>query len=389
MNAISQTPLALAASVAAANADSVDKEGVFPHVAFETLKYHKLLTTWIPRQYGGESASMSDIAGMCFTLGQNCSSTGLIFAMHQIEVAMLLNPTTPWHEELLYRVVEQQMLLASVTSEEGIGGSVRTSACAVEIDPENNGIFALSKKAPAISYGQYADGLLVTARTNSDAAASDQVLITILKDQYVLKQVSTWDTMGMRGTCSHGFELEAKAGVEQISPLPFGEIAETIMLPVSHLLWSSTWLGIATDALQRARTFLRINARKHAGSGTPPSALRLADAQSTLQVLHSRIKALLCSYEQIMQHRVKGEQMPLKFITEMNSLKVTASEMALHVVDQALMICGMVGYKHGTPYTLSRHLRDIHSSRLMVSNDRILSNTAGFLLAQRSPLVVF
>jgi acyl-CoA dehydrogenase len=73
----------------------------------------------------------------------------------------------------------------------------------------------------------------------------------------------------------------------------------------------------------------------------------------------------------------------------MNGLKTSVSEMAKDVVDEALMICGIAGFKNGTPWSLGRHLADIHSARLMVSNDRIVGNSASFLVAQRSPVVVF
>ncbi len=43
----------------------------------------------------------------------------------------------------------------------------------------------------------------------------------------------------------------------------------------------------------------------------------------------------------------------------------------------------MASYKNGTPYTLGRHIRDLHSAPLMISNDRIEANTANLLLALR------
>lgn len=69
---------------------------------------------------------------------------------------------------------------------------------------------------------------------------------------------------------------------------------------------------------------------------------------------------------------------------EMNGLKTAMSTMALEVVQQALLVCGMAGYKHGTPFSLGRHLRDLWSAPLMINNDRIQTNTANLLLADRS-----
>ncbi|MCA3889380.1 MAG: acyl-CoA dehydrogenase, partial [Burkholderia sp.] len=47
------------------------------------------------------------------------------------------------------------------------------------------------------------------------------------------------------------------------------------------------------------------------------------------------------------------------------------------------MICGMAGYKQGSPFSVGRHIRDLHAAPLMISNDRIAANTASLLLALR------
>jgi acyl-CoA dehydrogenase len=69
---------------------------------------------------------------------------------------------------------------------------------------------------------------------------------------------------------------------------------------------------------------------------------------------------------------------------DLNMLKLAISQSAVHVVQETLMICGMAGYKNDTPFSVGRHLRDLHSAPLMISNDRIELNTANLLLAQRA-----
>ena len=81
------------------------------------------------------------------------------------------------------------------------------------------------------------------------------------------------------------------------------------------------------------------------------------------------------------------DALPLGFLTEVNALKVAMSELAVEVVQHAMMICGLSGYKCGTPYSIGRHLRDVQSAPLMVNNDRIVANTAILLVAQRASLV--
>ena len=94
------------------------------------------------------------------------------------------------------RIVSDQTLIASVTSEVGTAGDTRSSVCAIEREGDT---FKLEKAATTVSYGQHADALLVTARRAPDAAASDQVLVYLEKDDYSLTPTSNWETLGMRG----------------------------------------------------------------------------------------------------------------------------------------------------------------------------------------------
>ncbi len=72
---------------------------------------------------------------------------------------------------------------------------------------------------------------------------------------------------------------------------------------------------------------------------------------------------------------------------DMNMLKLAISTSALEVAQEALMICGMAGYKNDSPFSIGRHIRDLMSAPLMISNDRIELNTANLLLAQRAAVM--
>lgn len=373
------------ADVAAKHADSVDREARFPAESFAALKAEKLLGIMVPKELGGEGASIATVSEVCHALGQFCASTAMVYAMHQIQVACFVRhgQGSAWHRSFLERLAKEQLLLASATSEAGIGGDVRSSACAVELTGD---AFKLKKNATVISYGANADAILVTARKNADAPASDQVIVLVLKQDYRLEQTGGWDTLGMRGTCSNGYWLHAAGKAAQILPLPYAEISAQTMLPTSHLTWSSLWLGIATDAVGRARAFIRGEARKKPGS-TPPGAVRLAECVSMLQQMKANVVAGCKAYEESMGDAEKLSS--LSFAIAMNSLKTGTSAMAVQVVNHALMVCGIHGYKNDTKFSLGRHLRDAHSAALMVSNDRIYGNTANLLLVHKEDTGLF
>lgn len=373
-----------AASVARANAEAVDREARFPVEAMATMREHGMLAALIPRASNGLGQSLRSVAGACHVLGGCCASTAMVFAMHQIQVACLVDHAMDpgWLRNLLERVRPDGLLLASVTSEVGIGGNMRNSLCAVEIADGSR--FVLVKQASAISYGAHADVVLATARANPSADRADQVLVVVPVADGVLERNGNWNTMGMRGTCSEAFTLRAEGGAEQIVPVPFAQIAAQSMVPVSHLLWCSLWCGVAADAVRRARMFLRNKMIRGVGepASVPEGAGRLVRAVEQLQCLEARVKLALQDHDAMGQARSFGE------IAAVSTLKTAVSEGCLAVVEEALMVCGFAGYSNEGPFSLSRHLRDLHSARLMIHNDRIRDSTARLLILQAPALGV-
>jgi acyl-CoA dehydrogenase len=367
------------AAVAAQNCDSVDREGRFPHETLQALKEARLLSVMIPREYGGDGASLDEVAEICVRLGQQCASSAMMFAMHQIKVSSLIShcQTSDWHQGFMRRIADEQLLLASATTEGGIGGDLRNSICAVETDGD---MCRLEKDATVISYGSYADAILATARRAPDARSSDQVLVVLLKEQFSLERTSTWDTLGMRGTCSEGFKLAATVHVAQILPKPFAEIAAQSMLATSHLLWSSLWYGIANSAVQRAQNFVRAEAKRKP-SVIPPGALRVAEASDMLQLMKSNTAEGLRRFSHAKND--SDELTSIGFAVAMNNVKTSASRLAVDIINHAMLVCGIMGYKNNTPFSLGRHLRDAMSAQLMISNDRIFGNTSNLLLVHR------
>jgi acyl-CoA dehydrogenase len=382
MNELVETISAIGREAAATHADEVDRGGTFPHQTFAALKARGLLGAYVPREIGGLGCSFTDLAAMCTALAQHCGSSGMVFAMHQIQVACLVRHglPAPYFERYLRELCARQLLIASVTSEVGVGGDTRSSICAVQIA---DGRFALDKDATTISYGAEADDLLVTCRRAADAAPSDQVLVLLRKGDFQLSQTTAWDTLGMRGTCSPGFKLTSTGPVEQIVPGSFADSSALTMVPFSHLLWSSVWLGIATDAAARAGAFVRAEARRKPGS-VPPTASRLAELSTLLQTMRAVVQDGVAACERAFGSPEGREVIQtMGFALRMNNTKIAASELAVDIVQKALRICGIMGYKNDTKFSLGRHLRDAHSAALMIGNDRIYAKNASLLLVHK------
>ncbi len=370
--------------VAARHADDVDRNARFPKEALDALRSEKLLGAFVPTELGGLGCGIGELAKMCTALAQHCAATGMVVAMHHIQVACLVRHglTVQYFRDYLAELCARQLLIASITSEVGVGGDTRTSICAVERD-EGAGRFRLNKDATTISYGEQADDLLATCRRNADAAGSDQVLVLLRKADTTLDRTTNWDTLGMRGTCSPGFKVAASGAVEQIVPGSFADSSAETMVPFSHILWSAVWLGIATDAMARASAFVRAEARKKPGT-IPPTATRLAELSTRLQVMRTNVHAVAADCDELLRSAAGTQALlSIGFALRMNNLKISSSELVAEIVHKALGICGIMAYKNDTPFSMGRHLRDSLSAALMIGNDRILAKSASMLLVYK------
>jgi acyl-CoA dehydrogenase len=372
---------AAVASVAARDAVEVDRDARFPKAAIDAARQQKLLGAQIPIAFGGSGASIFDITEMCYTLGRACSSTAMIFAMHQTKVACLVRHGTGsnWHEALMRRVATEQMLLASSTTEGQNGGNIRFSSAAVE---HAGSEISLVRNATVISYGAQADGIVSIARRANDAAGSDQVLLAMTRDDYTLEKSLEWETLGMRGTCSAGFELKFNGSSEQIFPESYDKIHAQTMTPVAHLSWSSAWAGIAAASVERAQAFIR-KAARGAGGQMPPGAAHFTAAKRSLAKLRAMIAANLDTYT-AHEHDERALS-SLDFQSQINLLKVEASELAVETVMHSMRACGLSGYRNDGDFSVGRHLRDVLSAPIMINNDRILANIATASLMSSVP----
>jgi acyl-CoA dehydrogenase len=367
----------IAETIAAVHADDVDRDARFPIEAVTALREQRAFSALVPTEHGGEGVSLRAVAEACFTLGRRCGATAMVFAMHQIQVATIVRHCegSAHFETYLRALVAEQRLIASVTSEVGTGGDMSRSVAA--LTPAGEGRLSFEKQAPTVSYGGYADDLLTTLRAHPDAAPGEQVAVLHRADATVLTPSGTWDPLGMRGTCSPGFTVKAEVGAEQALPAPFSAIAPETMVPVSHILWSHVWLGIATDAFDRARAFVRAAARRAPGEPVP-AAVKLSHVMTQLSMLRGEVYRALDEYVAAADDRERLSTMA--FALHVNNLKLAASEQVPRVCQGAMGVCGIVGFKNDTPFSIGRHLRDAMSASLMVANDRLHQTNAGLLL---------
>lgn len=372
--------VAAVAAEAADHAKEVDRDARFPDEGIAELRRFGLLGALVPADMGGMGLGLVDLVRGIRTVAAGCGSTAMIWAMHCIQVACLVDHGgTPYLRDSLREVAEGQLMLASVTSEVGIGGDIRTSTAAVT---ESATGCHVKKSAPTVSYGDHADGFLLTARRGPSAGPSEQVLVMLNRSQVCLDRTGGWDTLGLRGTVSCPFEITAKFQPDQVFPTPFGDIAARTMLPVSHLLWAACWSGMANAACQRARHYLRRRGRTASPVGQALAEVHLSDGDAELSVIDLALADCLQAYlTSTNGGSTDNQTAPRSLGVRLNQLKVISSERSLAAAEHALTVCGMAGYSESSPFSVARMLRDLHSARIMISNDRLREATGHLLTA--------
>jgi acyl-CoA dehydrogenase len=370
--------------VAEEHAAKVDAEARFPTEAVDAMRHAKLLSAQLPQELGGGGCSMNTLARICSEVAAGCGSSGLILAMHYSQLACLARhgQSSAFFRCYLRDQAEKQQLIASITSEVGTYGDTRTSICALE--PTDDGRLRLDKEGTTGSYCNYADAIAVTCRKDPQAPGSDQVLVLLKKRDYQLTATSNWDTLGMRGTCSPGFRLQANAAAEQVLPVPFADCSAQSMVPYSHVLWAAVWYGIAQAAAAKAGRFVRAAARKRIGV-VPPSAAHLAALSTQLQAMRSNVLSVADDFDAADGSSAgRASLSSMEWNLRLNNLKISTSNAAPLAVHQALQITGVSGFRNDSPFSVGRHYRDVLSASLMISNDRILEQSASMLLVLKN-----
>jgi acyl-CoA dehydrogenase len=360
-----------------------DRTSTFPEASIGALRRLALLSAGIPAAYGGGGYPPDALVPVAAKLASFCGSTAMIWAMHQIQVACLARcaPDEPAIAAYLRAAACEQHLIASVTSEAGIGGNLRRSKAALV--PAAGSLLALEKHATTVSYAERADSFLITARRDEQAAPADQVLVLARADQVRLERTGDWNMLGMRGTCSPGFVVRAAVPASHVLPEPFGTIAGRCMVPLSHLLWAAVWTGIATDAVRRATSFSRVKMRSAARSGTAAPDPRLGQMYTGLAGIRDSLHQFAGAYTR-WEEAADGDDTGMTI--RANALKMSVSTAAVRVAELALEVCGMAGYSEEGPYSVARHLRDLYSARLMISNSTLNGVTSELLLLREVEL---
>ena len=355
------------AAVAAEHVDRTDRDAVFPVEALDEMRRTGLLGLLAPAEYGGLGGSLRDMIEACIALGRVDMSVAMIFGMHCQQVAAVVrHGDERLRAELLPRIADGKIYLASVTTEAGKGGHLLTAESALDAAGDE---LEVDRFAPIVTGGAHADGFLVTMLAPGAASPNQVSLVYAHRDQLTIEQTGDWQPLGMRASHSVALRLRGRVPGHQTVGAhgDFRAVVTSVFGPMAHLSWSACWLGTAAGALSRVVRMLRSpENRKRVDLDSELLLTRLSQARRRLDTVH----ALLVQTERTVSQ--SPDLSPPRIQLQLNALKITAAEECYAVVDGLIEAVGMRhGYLQGSPTRLERALRDLRSASLNYSNDRL------------------
>ncbi|MCP8969490.1 acyl-CoA dehydrogenase family protein [Ectobacillus ponti] len=318
----------------------LDALGSFPFQNIADLKgmgYHKLT---LPKEYGGEAASLYDLLLFQEKIAEGDGATALSIGWH-MGIMQELTENRQWEEELFAWMcgeVQHGALLNRAASERATGSPARggrpeTAAVRIENGWQISGRKTFTSMAPALDY------ILISAWVEEEGQIGE---FLIPRKAAGVSIEETWDSVAMRGTASHDLVLEQV----QIPPAYLVEWRNSPRPKNSGWLLhiAACYLGIAQAARQYA---LRFAASYHNNSTQEPISslpnVRRLIAEMELELLTARHMM----YGVAAQYDASEQRGQLK--RELAAVKHVATNAAIAVVDKAMRIVGARSLSAGNP----------------------------------------
>jgi alkylation response protein AidB-like acyl-CoA dehydrogenase len=360
----------------AERAGTHDVDGSFPEADFGDLRAAGLLGLMAPARLGGIGASFADYAEVAMALGAGNGSTALIFNMHASvtgalaltdeDLARALGVPESFFEsrDMVLRGAVAGRLYAVAMSERGSGS--RLSKVTTSYEQVDGGWHITGEKTFCSGAG-HADAYLVVARRGDDISqflvpAGDGVVV-----------VPTWDSLGMRATCSHDIILDVVVPADAL----LGQV-EGMALLLAQVMpqwlvasYSAVYVGVATAALDAARAYV-----DERGLGRLPmvrSRLGHADAQvaAAREVVRAMARAVSAA---------PGDPETNRWVWR---AKLTAGETAMTVAASLLEACGTAATRRGS--ALERLYRDARCGSLQPATSDVCADWLGYAVLGRDP----
>lgn len=368
-------PLAEARRLAprfAARAAAHDRDGSFPVDDFADLRSAGLFGLLVPVELGGAGAGFADYAEVAYELARGNGATALVFNMHAA-VTGALAAVDAGVAELLgvpdAALAARDRFLAGAAagawyavamSERGAGS--RLSKLASQYERVDGGYRIKGHKTFCSGAGN-CDAYLVAARSAEDPALVSQFLVPAGADG--LEVEPTWDSLGMRATCSHDLHLDVTVPEDALLGGVEG-LALVVAEAMPHWMvasYAAVYVGVARAAVDAAVE--HANARGLAALPAVRARIGRADAEVSAAHLAVREAARLVD-------RAPGDSGTNRWVWRAKLLAgTTAAEVAASMLEAA----GTSASRRG--HQLERLYRDARCGSLQPATSDVCADWLG------------
>lgn len=354
--------VSLAAELAARFAERApahDREGTFPYENFDDLRRSGYTRLTVPREFGGEGATLKETLLAQERLARGDGSTALAIGWHLSAIGKF-RETRAWpahvYERVCREITEQGALINACASEAETGSPSRGGRPTTVARREPDGGWTVTGRKIFASLSPVLEYAVVTAWLEGEEYGG---WFLVPMDAPGVSVEETWDAMGMRGTGSHDLLLQdvrlpADALVEEFGPgrsAPAGGgggVGWLLHIP-------ATYIGIALAARDYALHYA-LNRRPNTLPGpiadVPAIQMQLGQMEVDLHAARSALYTVADRWDREPGRR--AELAPL-----IGAAKVLGTNLAIQVVDQAMRVVGINGLSRSAP--LERYYRDVRA----------------------------
>ena len=303
----------------------------------------------------------------------------MVLAMHHIQVACIARHGlgSPFFQGYLREVRRAAARSSrSITSEVGVWGDTRSSICARRargrpLQARQGRDHRLVRRARRRS-ARHVPPRPRRAAERSGAGAGAQARIARSA------QTATWDTLGMRGTCSPGFKLVV-VGPERADParLVRRRVGADDGVVLAHPVVGACGSASRPTRSARASAFVRAEARKKPGHRAAEGARAWPRLSVELQTMRNNVHGAGGRVRR--DHGAPNgmeELLTVGWALKMNNLKVALVRGgAARSSTRRCRSSASAATRTTRSSRSGRHYRDALSAALMISNDRIFAKT--------------
>lgn len=350
------------------HAERWDRDEALDDALFVQLAELGFLGMLIPEEFGGLDFDIQTYLVVLEELARGDASAALSVAIHNGPVAGIVraHASDAQREEWLPRLASGEALGAFALSEPDAGSDAASLACRAE--PADGGGWRLTGTKAWVTNGERAGAVLVFARTGEGRHDIGCFLVRPGADGYRVARRAT--TMGMRASETVDVELDGVPG-EVIGEPDRGFEYAMGALDLGRAGIAAQALGIAEAAMGFATGYAL--EREQFGR----SIADFGAVQEKLASMAARIasaRALTHEVGALLQRERESGTGPTRGVGGATAraamAKVTASECAMWVADEAVQIYG--GYGYMRDYPAERLMRDAKGTEIFEGTSEVL-----------------